>query len=61
MKLTILLWRREGISIVRNTFQIILLTIVFLLGIYAVYYGHSKITEQRKIIENVKHIENSLV
>lgn len=57
MKLTILLWRREGISIVRNTFQIILLTIVFLLGIYAVYYGHSKITEQRKIIENVKHIE----
>lgn len=59
MKLILLLWRREGISIARNTFQIIMLSTVFLLGIYAIYYGHSKITEQNKTIKNVEHIERN--
>ncbi|MDD7884484.1 DUF3526 domain-containing protein [Flavivirga sp. 57AJ16] len=57
MKLILLLWQREGISIIRNTFQIIMLSTVFLLGMYAIYYGHSKITEQQKTIKNVEQIE----
>lgn len=57
MKLILLLWQREGISIVRNTFQIIMLSTIFLLGMYAIYYGHSKITEQHKTIKNVEIIE----
>lgn len=57
MKLILLLWQREGISIVRNTFQIIMLSTIFLLGLYAIYYGHSKITEQHKTIKNVEIIE----
>ncbi|QTE22714.1 DUF3526 domain-containing protein [Polaribacter cellanae] len=57
MKLILLLWQREGISIIRNTFQIIILSTIFLLGTYAIYYGYSKITEQQKTINNVQQIE----
>ncbi|GAA3635795.1 DUF3526 domain-containing protein [Flavivirga jejuensis] len=59
MKLILLLWQREGISIVRNTFQMIMLVTIFLLGMYAIYYGYSKITDQHKTIKNVEHIERN--
>lgn len=59
MKLILLLWQRESISIIRNTFQMIMMAAIFLLSIYAIYYGHYKITEQRKIIKNVEHIEKN--
>jgi len=57
MKLISLLWWREGFSIIRNTFQMLLLFTTFLLGIYAIYYGYSKIEAQRKTISYVEHIE----
>lgn len=59
MKLILLLWQREGISIIRNTFQMVMLATIFLLGMYAIYYGHSKIMEQHKTIKNVEHIEKN--
>ena len=59
MKLILLLWQREGISIIRNIFQMILLTSIVLLGIYAIYYGNSIITKQQETIENVQSIEKN--
>ncbi|MEP5340894.1 MAG: DUF3526 domain-containing protein [Algibacter sp.] len=59
MKLILLLWQREGISIIRNTFQMVMLSTIFLLGTYAIYYGNSKIMEQHKTIKNVEHIEKN--
>jgi len=59
MKLILLLWQRESISIMRNTFQIIMLGSIFLLGIYAIYYGHSKISVQQKAINDVENIEST--
>lgn len=59
MKLILLLWQREAISITRNIFQMIMLATIFLLGLYAIYYGYSKIAEQHKTIKNVEQIEKN--
>lgn len=59
MKLILLLWQREGISIIRNIFQMILLISIVFLGIYAIYYGYSTITKQQKTIGNVQTIEKN--
>jgi len=34
-----------------------MLSTIFLLGLYAIYYGHSKIAGQQKTINNIEHIE----
>lgn len=59
MKLILLLWQREAISIIRNIFQMILLISIVLLGIYAIYYGNSIITKQQETIENVQSIQKN--
>ena len=57
MKLTLLLWRREAISIGRNPFQLLLLAAIVVLGLYSIYYGHSKITEQQTTIKKAEQTE----
>lgn len=57
MRLILLLWRREWMSMVRNPFLMILLSATFVLGIYSIYYGHSKIKEQYQTISAVENIE----
>ncbi|WP_062059458.1 DUF3526 domain-containing protein [Aquimarina longa] len=47
----------EWISFIRNRFQIIMLGCIFLLGIYAIYYGQSEIRVQRETIKDVLEIE----
>ncbi len=47
----------EWISFIRNKFQLLLLAIILLFGLYAIYYGTSVIDKQLKTITEVQKIE----
>ena len=49
--------RYEWASFVRNKFQLLLLAIIFLFGMYAIYYGNSVVDVQLKTIADVQKIE----
>lgn len=49
--------RYEWKTFVRNRFQILMLAISLLFGLYAIYYGRSEIDAQRETIEAVRQIE----
>ncbi|WP_299671952.1 DUF3526 domain-containing protein [uncultured Polaribacter sp.] len=56
-KVTKTIIRYEWTSFVRNKFQLLLLVIIFLFGMYAVYYGTSVVNAQLKTITDVQKIE----
>ncbi|SNY95428.1 DUF3526 domain-containing protein [Flagellimonas pacifica] len=56
-KVTKTIIRYEWASFVRNKFQLLLLAIIFLFGMYAIYYGTSVVEEQQKTIADVQIIE----
>ena len=58
-KVTKTIIRYEWRSFVRNKFQLLLLAIIFLFGMYAVYYGTSVVNEQLKTIADVQEIEEN--
>lgn len=49
--------RYEWTSFVRNKFQLLLLAIIFLFGLYAIYYGKSVVDAQLQTIAEVQKIE----
>ncbi|SHK67040.1 ABC-2 type transport system permease protein [Reichenbachiella agariperforans] len=49
--------RYEWKTFVRNKFQLLLLVITFLFGLYAIYYGQSEINAQRETINAVTALE----
>ncbi|MTI22867.1 DUF3526 domain-containing protein [Fulvivirga sp. RKSG066] len=50
--------RYEWKAFVRNKFQLIMLVVTFLFGLYAIYYGQSEINAQRNTINAVTAIEH---
>ncbi len=51
------LLRYEWTSFVRNKFQLFMLAVIMLFGVYAIYSGQSEINAQRKTIQAVTQIE----
>lgn len=49
--------RYEWASFLRNKFQLLLLAIIFLFGMYAIYYGTTVVDVQLKTIADVQKIE----
>ena len=49
----------EWIQFSRNWFQISILGVAFLFGLYSIYYGKSKIDVQSQVIEKVREIEQN--
>ena len=56
-KITKTIIRYEWRSFVRNKFQLLLLAIIFIFGMYAIYYGASVVNVQKKTISDVQKIE----
>ncbi|WP_020533205.1 DUF3526 domain-containing protein [Flexithrix dorotheae] len=51
--------RYEWKTFYRNRFQLLMLAVIFLFGLYAIYYGKSEINEQRQTIQAVKALEHN--
>ncbi len=49
--------RYEWKTFVRNRFQLLMLAVTFLFGLYAIYYGKSEINGQRETIKAVQALE----
>lgn len=49
----------EWISFIRNKFQLLLIGVTFLFGLYSIYYGKSEINVQRSTIADVRAIERA--
>ncbi len=58
-KVTKTIIRYEWASFVRNKFQLLLLAIISLFGMYAVYYGTSVVNGQLKTIADIQKIEEN--
>ena len=56
-KITQTLIRYEWKAFVRNKFQLLMLAVTFLFGLYAIYYGQSEIKNQKDTIEAVTALE----
>ncbi|ELR69404.1 hypothetical protein C900_05094 [Fulvivirga imtechensis AK7] len=49
--------RYEWISFARNRFQLLMIGVTFLFGLYAIYYGQSEIDAQRNVIKEIMEME----
>lgn len=49
----------EWKSFIRNRFQLVMLAITFLFGLYAIYYGRSEIDAQRETIKAIQKLEHN--
>ena len=47
----------EWKMLIRNRFQLLMLAVTFLFGLYAIYYGQSEINAQRQTIQAVQNLE----
>lgn len=56
-KITQTLIRYEWKAFIRNKFQLLMLAVTFVFGLYAIYYGQSEINAQRQTIEAVTTLE----
>ncbi len=56
-KITQTVIRYEWKSFVRNKFQLLMLAVTFVFGLYAIYYGQSEINSQRETIKAVTALE----
>ena len=56
-KVTQTLIHYEWKTFMRNKFQLLMLAVIFLFGLYAIYYGQSEINGQRETIEAVTALE----
>lgn len=52
-----LIFRYEWLQLCRNKFQLLLLLLTVLLGIYSIYYGFNEIQKQKQTIEQVKQVQ----
>ena len=51
--------RYEWVSFIRNRFQLLMVGVTFLFGIYAIYYGQTEINAQREVIKEIMELEQN--